>query len=110
MAYGYSRISPYDCGLILEQIYRRTLVSPEASDEMLSLLKQQTRQHKIPYKLPEGTVCANKTGETSKIENDVAIVYSPGCDYIICVLTNDAPSGIYDVRDISEMTYQYFNP
>ena len=110
VAYGSNRVSPYDCGQILEQIYRRTLISPQYSDEMLALLKQQTRQHKIPYPLPEGVMCANKTGETSTIENDVAIVYSPACDYIICVMTNNAPSGIYDIRDISQMTYQYFNP
>ena len=110
VAYGYNYVSPYECGQTLEQIYRRTLVSPEYSDEMLSLLIQQTRQHKIPYSLPEEVTCANKTGETSVIENDVAIVYSPSCDYIICVMTNDAPTGITDIREISEMTYRYFNP
>lgn len=109
VAYGGNRVSPYDCGSILEQIYRRTLVSPKSSDEMLSLLKRQTRRNKIPYDLPEGTVCANKTGETSTIESDVGIVYSPACDYIICVLTNDAPTGIEDIRRISHMTYEYFN-
>ncbi|MBR5238994.1 MAG: serine hydrolase [Clostridia bacterium] len=109
VAYGYNYVSPYECGQTLEQIYRRTLVSPEYSDEMLALLKQQTKRHKIPYSLPENVECANKTGETSTIENDVAIVYSPNCDYIICVMTNDAPSGIWDIREISEMTYQYFN-
>ncbi len=109
VAYGYNYVSPYECGQTLEGIYRRTLVSPEYSDEMLALLKQQTKRHKIPYSLPEDVVCANKTGETSTIENDVAIVYSPNCDYIICVMTNDASSGIWDIREISEMTYQYFN-
>ncbi len=110
VAYGNNDVSPYDCGMTLEQIYRGTLVSQEYSEEMLSLLKQQTRQHKIPYDLPEGVICANKTGETSTIENDVAIVYSPNCDYIICVMTNNNPIGVYDIHEISKMTYQYFNP
>ena len=102
-------MSPYDCGLLLEKIYKGTLISPEYSSEMLSLLKQQKRRNKIPYLLPDDVVCANKTGETSNIQSDVGIVFSPACDYIICVITNNAGSGISDIRNISEITYRYFN-
>ncbi len=109
VSYGRNWVSPYDCGVLLEKIYNRTLVSPEKSDEMLALLKAQQRRNKIPYHLPYGTVCANKTGETSTVQSDVGIVYSPNCDYIICVTTNNAPSGITNIRDISLMTYNYFN-
>ncbi len=109
VSYGRNWVSPYDCGILLEKIYNRTLVSPERSDEMLYMLKNQQRRNKIPYHLPYGTVCANKTGETSTVQSDVGIVYSPNCDYIICVTTNNAPSGIINIRDISLMTYNYFN-
>lgn len=110
VAYGRNLVSPVDCGILLEKIYRRELVSPDASDNMLELLKNQTRRSKIPYYLPKDTVCANKTGETSDIESDVGIVYSPNCDYIICIITNDSDTAIYDIRQISLMTYNYFNP
>ena len=109
VSYGKNVVSPYDCGILLEKIYNRTLVSPEASDEMLSMLKNQQRRNKIPYLLPKGTVCANKTGETSTVQSDVGIVYSPKCDYIICVISNNAKTGINDIRQISLMTYNYFN-
>ena len=109
VSYGRNWVSPYDCGILLEKIYNRTLVSPEKSDRMLALLKDQQRRNKIPYPLPQGTVCANKTGETSTVQSDVGIVYSPNCDYIICVTTNNATSGIFNIRDISLMTYNYFN-
>jgi len=109
IAFGKNLASPYDCGILLEKIYNKTLISEEASQQMLELLKNQQLTNKIPNPLPQGTVTANKTGETSRIESDVAIVFSPKCDYIICVLTNDAPSGIEDIRHISKLTYDYFN-
>lgn len=110
VSYGRNLVSPLDCGIVLEQIYNGTLVSEEYSAEMLSLLKGQQRRNKIPYPLPSGTVTGNKTGETSSVESDVAIVYSPACDYVICVTTNNASDGISGIRKISSMTYDYFNP
>ncbi len=102
--------SPMDCGLLLEKIYDRELVSEEASEEMLNLLLHQTRTWKIPESLPEGTVVANKTGENNKVEGDAAIVYSPACVYIICVIGNgDVASGVETIQTVSRMTYDYFN-
>ena len=109
VSYGRNSVSPLDCGRVLEQIYHGTLLSPQWSAEMLELLKCQERKGKIPYLLPEGTVCANKTGESETVQSDVGIVYSPNADYIICVLTNNAQSGYVDVQEISRMVYDYFN-
>lgn len=107
---GYNLTSPADCGNILEMIYRGTLVSETASEEMLNLLKAQTRTWKIPSALPEGTVTANKTGENSKVEGDAAIVYSPACDYILCVIGNGSVgAGTETIRSISASVYSYFN-
>ena len=109
VSYGRNTVSPVDCGIVLEKIYKGELINPELSYEMLSLLKGQQRRNKIPYLLPNGTVCANKTGETSTVQSDVGIVYSPNADYVICVLTNNSPTGITDIRKISRIVYDYFN-
>ncbi len=102
--------SPRDCGKILKAIYNGELISEEASKEMLSLLLGQTRRWKIPEGIPEGTKVANKTGETSVVNSDVAIVFSPGGDYIICVLgSGNVTYGVDTIRKISRMTYDYFN-
>lgn len=98
--------SPWDCGRLLKAIYKETLISPEASREMLSLLLSQTRTWKIPAVLPEEVRVANKTGETNAANHDVAIVFSPGADYILCVLGN---GGVGTIHGISERVYQYFN-
>ena len=92
-------------------IHDKKLVSPEASEAMLNLLLNQTRKYKIPASLPEGTVTANKTGENTKVEADAAIVYSPACDYIICVIgSGDMSAGVETIQKISRMTYDFLNP
>ena len=106
-----NRTSPRDCGRVLKEIYNGTLVSKEASDKMLDLLKHQTRTWKIPAALPEGTVTANKTGETNTVQADAAIVYSPNTDFILCAIGNgDVDSGIDTISHIAKMVYNYFNP
>lgn len=104
--------SVVDCGILLGRLYRKELISPQADEEMLSLLKKQQRRGKIPAGLPEGIVCANKTGELSTTENDVAIVFSPGADYILCIMStdvNDTASARKNITHISKMVYDFFN-
>lgn len=100
-----------DCGLFLEKVYRADCVSPEASGQMLELLKRQQRRGKIPGGLPEDTVTANKTGEVSTMEHDAAIVYGPGRDYVLCVMSaglTDTEAARQHIREISAAVYEGF--
>ncbi|MEE1223710.1 MAG: serine hydrolase [Clostridia bacterium] len=107
---GYNQTSPADCGRLLVQVYKGKLISEVASKKLLGLLLDQTHTWKIPDSLPEGVTVANKTGETSKVEGDAAIVYSPACDYVISVIGNgDVATGVGTIQEISRMTYNYFN-
>lgn len=54
---------------------------------MLNLLLRQTRRWKIPSGLPSGVRVANKTGETSSVDHDMAIVFGKKTDYVICVFS-----------------------
>lgn len=100
-----------DCGIILEKIYKGELVNSDASAEMLNLLKAQQRRSKIPKYLPSSATVANKTGETSTAQNDVAIVYTDKADYIICIMINDYANSMDDTMEIiarmSETAYNY---
>ncbi|MDO4337989.1 MAG: serine hydrolase [Eubacteriales bacterium] len=104
--------SAKDCGVLLEKIYKGTCVSKKYSKEMLNLLLGQTRRWKIPAGLPSGVKVANKTGETSAVQHDMAIVYGKKTDYIICVFSSGAgeSSGISGIRSISRKVYEYLNP
>lgn len=108
---GRNTTSVRDCATVLRKLYFGECVSPQYDSVMLDLLKQQTRNFKIPLYLPEGTVVAHKTGENSEVELDVGIVYSPNCDYILCVSVTDfGNAGVrHTIGELSEAIYTYLN-
>lgn len=109
---GKSNVSSAkDCGLLLEQIYNGTCVSPKYSKAMLNLLLKQTRRWKIPAGLPSGVKVANKTGETSSVQHDMAIVFGKKTDYVICVFSRTGSEGyaISCIKNISGTAYKYLN-
>lgn len=108
---GSNKASARDCGLLLERIYKGTCVSKAYSKEMLNLLKAQERTWKIPYLLPAGVVTANKTGETSTVQHDMAIVYGAKTDYIICVFASSVTEyyGAKGIQEVSKVVYNYLN-
>ncbi len=81
------------------------------SREMLNLLLHQTKRYKIPSGLPTGIVCANKTGETSSVQHDMAIVYGKKTNYVLCIFSEGASEDhlLYGIRSISSRVYQYLN-
>lgn len=106
---GINGTSVTDCGMLLESIYRGTCVSKDSSKKMLDLLLAQKRRGKIPAGLPSGTKVANKTGENAYSEHDMAIVYSPECTYILCVMSFHSYNAPSKIASISKTVYQYFN-
>lgn len=106
-----NQASAKDCGKLLENIYRGTCVSKKYSQEMLNLLKHQTVRYKIPAGLPSGIVSANKTGETSSVQHDMAIVYGKKTTYVLCVFSSGGSESHLQsgIRKISSMVYNYLN-
>jgi len=103
--------SPRDMAFLLEKIYQRQLVSAEASDQMLDILKHQKLRDRLPRFLPAGWEIAHKTGLLRKACHDVGIVFSPQGDYMICVLTSHDATYKMAKRFIASMgriTYDYY--
>ena len=100
---NYNTTSVEDCGLFLLRVLDRTNVSPAASDQMLSLMKAQTRVSKLPAGVPSGVVTANKTGELSDVQNDACIVFAPFGTYIIVVLTQNG--SVKNIKSLSTVVY-----
>ena len=108
--------SASDCCRLLSDIYSGTMVNTNASADMLTLLKAQTRTGKIPSGIPSGVETANKTGELSAgdglgvVENDIAIVFDKEHPYVLCVLSNNIQnnsSAQETIKKISADVYQY---
>ena len=75
-------------------------MSPEASEDMLRVLRGQKWRTKIPAKLPSDVSVAHKTGRITGISHDAGVVYPPeGRPYTIVILTRgfDDPEEADDV-------------
>ena len=108
----HNRVNARDCAAFLEEVYHRTFISRKVCNEIEDMmLKQQTR-YKIPSGIPDGISVGNKTGETDEIENDTAVVYSPACDYIICIFSHgwkEKNPAQKQVGILSKEVYEFFN-
>jgi beta-lactamase class A len=78
--------SSQDIAMLLDQMYNGELVNSRASKKMLSLLKQQQVNDRIPVYLPETIEVAHKTGLERSVVHDAGIVFTPKGDYLICML------------------------
>ena len=67
-------ITAGEIGMLLEKMYRGQCVSPQADARMISVLKEQRLNGKMPFFL-SGVPIAHKTGEDDGITHDVGIVY-----------------------------------
>jgi beta-lactamase class A len=70
---------------LLTALARGEVVSRQASEEMIAILKRQTFNDGIPAGLPSGTPVAHKTGNITGIHHDAAIVYTDR-PYVLVVL------------------------
>ena len=83
-------------GMLLEKMYAGTLVSPEASREMLEILRNQKLNGKMPFFLkPRGIACAHKTGEDDGITHDVGVVYTRK-PFVLCMLSNETQVPVFE--------------
>jgi len=76
-----------DLGVIFEAIYENRAASPESCREMIEILSSQEFNAGIPAGLPAGTRVAHKTGWITAISHDGGIVFTPGGDFVLVVLT-----------------------
>jgi len=77
---------------LLLRLASGTVVSREASESMIDILKRQQFNEGIPRGLPAGTPVAHKTGWIDKLYHDIAIVYPPNSKpFVLVVMTRGLP-------------------
>ncbi len=101
--------TPSDVALFFEKLYNFKLTTREYSNKMLTLLKQQRLNDKIPKLLPEDIEVAHKTGELDYYTHDGGIVYSQNGDIIIVVLTKSEFPAVANERisSVSKAVFDY---
>lgn len=103
--------SPRDIALVLERLYQGDFLGRDFSEKCLMHLKSQKVNNRIPALLPPDTPVAHKTGLENRICHDAGIIYTPGGDFLLCVLTEDAPShknAKHFIARIASDVYAYF--
>ncbi|MBR2764983.1 MAG: serine hydrolase [Blautia sp.] len=100
-----------DCGWLLEKVCGGTFVDEQVSEEMMELLRMQDTRTKIPAGLPAYAQCANKTGETSTVQHDMAVIRGRTAWYVLCVLSGDCPEeeAVDQIREIAGLTFTYLD-
>ena len=102
-----NHVTAADIGLLLKRMLRGEAVSPEASAEMLGILRDQRLNGKMPFHLkPRGIACAHKTGEDydDGITHDVGIIYAEH-PILFCFLAEgaDVPEAERALQDLALM-------
>ncbi len=87
--YGLGVSTPRDMVTILEKLERGELVTPEASREMLAVLKRCQDNQGIRRRIADPV--ANKTGALDALRSDVGIVYSKSGRIAMAITVDDMP-------------------
>lgn len=100
-----------DVSRLLQKLYRGECVDSQADRAMLKILGHQTDRCKIPFLLPPGTLCQNKTGELPGAEHDAGVIYGPSGPYALTIMSDNLPDsgrGCQFIAVLSKVIYDYF--
>jgi beta-lactamase class A len=92
--FGLGVSTPREMVLLLEKIERGEVVSPEASKEMIAVLKRQQLRDGLARRLGE-TPVASKSGALDHLRSDVGIIYSPGGRIALAITVDGLPQMEY---------------
>lgn len=88
--YGLGVSTPREMVTILEKLEKGEIVSPEASKEILAILKRCQDSTGVRRKL-SGMPIANKTGALDALRSEVALVRSPGGRIAMAITVDGMP-------------------
>ena len=98
-------VTAADMAALLGRMLEGTLISPEASREMLRIMGDQRLNGKMPFYLhSRGIDCAHKTGEDDGITHDVGIIGTEP-ETIFCFLSSetDVPAAERAIQDAAAL-------
>ncbi|HZT31930.1 MAG TPA: serine hydrolase [Bryobacteraceae bacterium] len=100
--YGLGVSTPHDMVAILEKLAGGEIVSPEASREMIAILKRCQDNTGIRRKMGDLPV-ANKTGALDALRSDVGIVYSARGRIAMSITIDDMPKIDYSPDNVGSL-------
>ncbi len=103
-------ITAAEVGDLLARMAQGTLISPEASADMLRILKDQRLNGKIPFyihTIPDHAAIAHKTGEDTGITHDVGVIFTKK-PFVLVFCGNETDVAAYgrEMAEISLLLYK----
>ena len=85
---AYNITTPRDIATLFEMLVKGSVVSADASSEMLDLLAEQQINDRMPANLPDGTRVAHKTGDLDNSVHDAGVIFAPNGPIVVVVLSD----------------------
>lgn len=130
---AFLQTTPADMGMLLEDIYQCQTygggaliaafpgeITQDECDLMVTYLARNQIAVLIQSGVPSGTTVAHKHGWANETDGllhtigDVALVYTPGGDYVLSIFVHHPVQAVFDpvnelFADLSQAIYNYFN-
>lgn len=104
--------SPRDLALLLEKIVKGEVASRQSCEEMMTTLRQQQFNQRLPRYLPEAAGMAHKTGTIGSTTNDAGVMFVRDKPIAIVVFTVDKRGERGEVEErigrLGRVVYDFF--
>ncbi len=105
--------SPRDMALLLEKIVKGDAANEESCRQMMTILRRQQFNQRLPRYLPESANMAHKTGTIGSSTNDAGVMFVRGRPIALVVFTVDKRAGRGEAEEqmgrLARVVYDYFN-
>lgn len=93
-SFGLGVTTPREMVMLLEKLERGEVLSPQASGEMIALLKRQ-QDHRGIARTIKDTAVASKAGALDNLRSDVGIVYTKRGRIIMAITSDKMPEVVW---------------
>jgi beta-lactamase class A len=100
--FGLGVSTPREMVKILEMLHQGKIVSPEASKDILGILKLQQFKTGIGRHVPDDVMVASKSGSLDALRSDVGIAYTKGGPIALAITVDGMPVTDYSPDNIGE--------
>jgi beta-lactamase class A len=105
--------SPRSMALLLEKIVKGEAASRDSCQLMMTIMRRQQFNQRLPRYLPEAAGMAHKTGTIGSTTNDAGVMFVRGRPVVLVVFTVDKRIGRGEVEEqmgrLARVVYDYFH-
>lgn len=101
--YGLGVSTPREMVKLLELLHNGKIVSPEASKDILDIMKQQQVKDGIGRRELEGWTVASKSGALDALRSDVGIIYTKDGPIAMAITVDGMPDTDYSPDNVGDI-------